>query len=856
MQERESFEQTCNALRDLQRELQEINAQPIQVELTSRFSAVKKAGDAYETLWIKNREELREVAERENDLYDAFISMRADTAFHEMFEAVKQRLESAQAQENWEEVARAAEDLARFAETRLTVRAVQAHFGKEKQAETVRGEPQPETKGTYNFPLNFAGLKEEDVRTIFDSVYREYAPVVMQTLAQMELKPEDRQDVSQQVWTDIFLTLKGERGKVPSFGTEAHLHSWIILVTKNKAIDFLKFSGRQKRRATSEVQSVDDTDDLYEAEGEAVVIPDILPLPLDRLEREEVLGYMREALQRVPSPYREVLQAMEDLGDEVKDSQKSGILKVVAERLQREESTVKTQLHRGRIRFALAFLDMYAREELERSLGPFNDLNFSVITALLTAEPRDSTVYSSVEERVRELKINGQLGSYGLTEEHFTESNALKSEGYIAVIRRLRDRVLKAAEALCGRCFVEIFCVYRMMDSTVMRYFFIFGNHPRIAAAELAAVLGMQDFLFEKTYAIIESQAELDCARLQERLGGVVKCGVVLKNTSRASFFDDAYQYIRGSAEDGEKFFFGISAYGISLPVYELGLSLKKRFKEDGVGSRFVVSRNAALSSVVVKTNKLLTDRGVEFVVMQTREKLMLGTTRAVQPFAEFSARDYGRPARDARSGMLPPKLARMMINLARVPSGATILDPFCGSGTILQEALLMGYTRVIGSDVSDQTIAGARYNLAWLSSIQPCISPDTARLITAPVRSLHAVLQPHSVDAIVTEPYLGPPEIGRASERGARRVISELEQLYESALTTFQRILKPRGRVVVIFPIIHEQRVSLPSRFSSFHFAPDPAFGPFYDDKARGSFVYQRLDQTVRREVFVLNRL
>lgn len=396
-----------------------------------------------------------------------------------------------------------------------------------------------------------------------------------------------------------------------------------------------------------------------------------------------------------------------------------------------------------------------------------------------------------------------------------------------------------------------------------MRYFFIFGNHPRLALAELATVLENVRFLFEGAYAIVESEGELDLPELQGRLGGVVKCGVVLKNTSRASFFDDAYQRIRETARGDEKFFFGISAYGVSLPVFDMGLSLKKLLKDEGFASRLVTSKNATLSSVVVKTNKLITEQGIEFVIMGNKDELLLCETRAVQPFAEFSARDYGRPARDAKSGMLPSKLARTMINLAclpvgmaRVPKDETILDPFCGSGTILQEALLTGYAHVIGSDVSDQAIVATKKNLAWLSSITPTERFASAKLITADARSIHTNLSPHSVDAIVTEPYLGPPQTGRESQRDLEHTVLELEKLYDSALKAFHGILKPSGRVVIIFPIIRNMRLSLPSRFQSLRFMRDPAFETFYDDASRGSFVYQRPGQKVRREIFIIQKI
>src|SRR3990167_6807612 len=214
-----------------------------------------------------------------------------------------------------------------------------------------------------------------------------------------------------------------------------------------------------------------------------------------------------------------------------------------------------------------------------------------------------------------------------------------------------------------------------------MRYFFIFGNHPMLSSAELTAVLGGGGFIFEMGYCVFEREQELDLTDLQERLGGVVKCGVVLKNTSRTSLFDDAYQDIHASAQRNRKFSFGISAYGVSLPIQQLGLSLKKRLKDEGVSSRFVTSKEPNLSSVIVKTNKLLTDRGRELVLMQTRGEIVIGRTREVQPFAELSLRDYGRPIRDAKSGMIPPKLARMMINMAPPPPRRQHLASLFGAG-------------------------------------------------------------------------------------------------------------------------------------------------------------------------------
>src|SRR4029078_6190467 len=99
--------------------------------------------------------------------------------------------------------------------------------------------------------------------------------------------------------------------------------------------------------------------------------------------------------------------------------------------------------------------------------------------------------------------------------------------------------------------------------------------------------------------------------------------------------------------------------------------------------------------------------------------------------------RDREMSTRDAKVGMLPPKLAQIIINMAvgEMPEEAkqsvcevppdqpipkdhlakiTLLDPFCGTGVILQEAALMGY-KAYGSDLMPQMANYAQQNWAWL---------------------------------------------------------------------------------------------------------------------------------------------
>jgi tRNA (guanine10-N2)-dimethyltransferase len=212
---------------------------------------------------------------------------------------------------------------------------------------------------------------------------------------------------------------------------------------------------------------------------------------------------------------------------------------------------------------------------------------------------------------------------------------------------------------------------------------------------------------------------------------------------------------------------------------------------------------------------------------------------------------------RNPRAGMIPPKLAKMMINLAKIPQSAPLLDPFCGSGTILQEALLMGYKNVIGSDISPKAILNTRANLAWLKKNCPpeqAILHDAA-LYISDVAFLTTRLPPHSIGGIVTEPYLGPPMTGKEGEPLRVRLMAELNDLYMKSFQTFKTLLAPRARVVIVSPIIKNRTVDFIDAARSLGFAADRMLSFFYDDKKRSSFIYGRKEQKITREIFVFQK-
>lgn len=399
-----------------------------------------------------------------------------------------------------------------------------------------------------------------------------------------------------------------------------------------------------------------------------------------------------------------------------------------------------------------------------------------------------------------------------------------------------------------------------------MKYFFILGNNPALSIAEISAVFGLDDnskteFLSSEVF-LLETENNFNPAELIKKLGGIIKIGTISNefNFDNQKIVAEAEKLINTDYEGKIKF--GISHYGNKqLNLKTIGMEIKKCLKEKNISVRWVVSREKVLSSVVVEQNKLIS-QGAEIILIQKDNHVLMGKTLAVQPFKELSFRDFGRPARDDFSGMLPPKLAQIMINLAVETQNlaslrdTTILDPFCGSGTILTEAMVMGYKNIIGSDNSPKAITDTKKNIEWIKN-KFNIQHSTFNIQIKDATALSYDFKPNSIDAIVTEPYLGP----QRGKKNIAEIITELEKLYSESLTEFKKILKPKGRIVMIWPVLHISQTthSLQPNINGFKII-NPIPGNLRPSKRiiltdRNTIIYGREQQKVWREIVILEK-
>lgn len=396
-----------------------------------------------------------------------------------------------------------------------------------------------------------------------------------------------------------------------------------------------------------------------------------------------------------------------------------------------------------------------------------------------------------------------------------------------------------------------------------MKYFFVLGTNTALSIAELGAVLDLSNAkLLAPDFLVADLDLEINPEALINRLGGTIKVGMIRSEVGINSNPDLVNAVIKLAAQKKEavsdgKFNFGYSAYGQNnFNKKDLGIKVKNYFNEKKVSSRFVVSQEKTLSSVVITQNKLLT-RGIEIILVNDSENklVLVGETLSTQPFKDLSRRDFGRPARDDLSGMLPPKIALIMINLAQLKKmSAVIVDPFCGSGTVISEALLLGYNNLFASDISIKAIEDTRINVSWLKELYS-IKDFRLKLLVKNVTNLSKFIKSNYVDAVITEPYLGP-------QRGLinfKIINKNLEDLYSTAIAEFHKVLRPGGRVVMIWPSFYGQRPITPS-YRGFQIVdmlpPNLADGQFVNKNARATIIYGRPGQKVFREIVVLEKL
>jgi tRNA G10 N-methylase Trm11 len=289
----------------------------------------------------------------------------------------------------------------------------------------------------------------------------------------------------------------------------------------------------------------------------------------------------------------------------------------------------------------------------------------------------------------------------------------------------------------------------------------ILGRQPQLGIAELERQFSDVSWFSDQSAIVATDQLNI------ERLGGTLKAGRVVAELPsgdwRKASMKIVQAYAKAWADFDGKLTLGISAYDFPVSAREVqktGIILKGKLKQSGVSLRLIPNTESALNTATSHHNKLgLANNKVELLVVRGKSgKIIIAESIGAQNITALAKRDQERPKRDAFVGMLPPKLAQIMINLvgplhpSQGEAQARVLDPFCGTGVVLQEAALLSHA-VYGTDLSEKMIRYSRDNLNWLQ--------DTFLIRTG--WYLHegdamTTKWQRPINAVVCEAYLGQP--------------------------------------------------------------------------------------------------
>ncbi|MCW4023970.1 MAG: DNA methyltransferase [Candidatus Bathyarchaeota archaeon] len=332
----------------------------------------------------------------------------------------------------------------------------------------------------------------------------------------------------------------------------------------------------------------------------------------------------------------------------------------------------------------------------------------------------------------------------------------------------------------------------------VSKEFFVFDLEQKIGAIEdLGGTIKIAD---------VQTEFPTEAARLAFLEKNKQAQAQITEQISLSGIVDE----IEKNATD-EKAFFGVSVYCADKQFRQLsgqiqrtvGSIIKKELASAGKKSQFMgfskERRAAQLSHVEVLKKNLIESRG-EVLFCVGKEKVWVAITTAVHNPFEFQKRDVYKPRQRVIYGM-PPRLARIMLNLSHCKEGKVVLDPFCGVGTVLQEALL-AKAEAVGLDINTWCVNAATENLEWIR--QEYDLPNAKfRVIVGNVGNLTSKVGFENVDCIVTEPDLGPPLKQIPTTPYAHKVINKLDPLFSGFVREAFNVLREGGRLVLVTPYI-----------------------------------------------------
>ncbi len=334
-----------------------------------------------------------------------------------------------------------------------------------------------------------------------------------------------------------------------------------------------------------------------------------------------------------------------------------------------------------------------------------------------------------------------------------------------------------------------------------------FGRNPALSFLELIRYFETNEIshkliLWREEICIFEAEQK-DVLNLCFKLGGTKILAEVIMTPKIDEITNEIvnYPYYFGDSKyiDYQITLYGLYSQGLASKLDSI---LKKMFKKDGYRPGNKVQNLSQLARLDLQ----------EYVDLRIfcGDLCYVAQTISCSNPMENKHRMEKRPNSDYKI-MTSVRLSKILLNLAGNTPGKKLLDPFCGLGTIVGEAMLQGF-EASGLEINEERAKECIENLAWLSDEYEIETPPTIEQGNA--RELSHLFPLNSFDVVVTEGELGPFLEGLPSEKTVEGIVTQLTDLYSAVLREISRILKPEGQAVIVIPQFvtkHDQRISLP---------------------------------------------
>ncbi|PIN91380.1 hypothetical protein COU57_00745 [Candidatus Pacearchaeota archaeon CG10_big_fil_rev_8_21_14_0_10_32_14] len=327
-----------------------------------------------------------------------------------------------------------------------------------------------------------------------------------------------------------------------------------------------------------------------------------------------------------------------------------------------------------------------------------------------------------------------------------------------------------------------------------MKYLFILGRNPELSLKEVLSYfekerIKVNEFSLNLNGLLIDINFNLSPKIINE-FGGVISIGKVLsqgdikeitKNLENISLYSGTknnFSYVIWNYSDDDN----LSSISDYLKSRFRSEKLKTSLKPLTGNLELQNGKNTRIVGNIVET---------QYFIFSLEKTIYFGMIDQTTDYKEIERRDMHKPVRREELA-ISPRLAKIMINLSQSIKGERILDPFCGIGVILSEALIKDIS-VIGIDIDKMAVDGATQNLSWNkfpSNKYKLFSRDSRKF------SLN-----QNINAIVTEPDLGNLLRKIPSNDETRQTLTDFENLMIDVLSNYKNNLL--NRVVFSAPFI-----------------------------------------------------